>query len=90
MCTPQPEELTRLVAAASGTVRDDGEGAVVVSGLEAGQDRDLAFQNAVRLHELAPVHASLEQAFIELTAASVEFRGDAPDQRGTTGRGFLT
>ena len=83
VCTPQPEELTRLVAAAGGTVRDDGEGAVVVSGLEAGRIWDLAFQNAVRLHELAPVHASLEQAFIELTAASVEFRGDAPDQRGT-------
>ena len=88
--TPQPEELTRLVAAAGGTVRDDGEGVVVVSGLEAGRIWDLAFENAVRLHELAPVHASLEEAFMELTAASVEFRGDAPDQRGTDGKGFLT
>jgi ABC-2 type transport system ATP-binding protein len=85
--TPQPEELTRLVAAAGGTVRDDGEGAVVVSGLETGRIWELAFENAVRLHELTPVHASLEQAFRELTAASVEFRGDAPDQRGTDGRG---
>jgi ABC-2 type transport system ATP-binding protein len=84
--TPQPEELTRLVAAAGGTVRDDGAGVVVVSGLETGRIWDLAVQNAVRLHELAPVHASLEQAFIELTAASVEFRGDAPDQRGTRER----
>jgi ABC-2 type transport system ATP-binding protein len=84
--TPQPEELTRLVTAAGGTVRDDGEGVVVVSGLEAGRIWDLAFENAVRLHELAPVHASLEQAFMELTAASVEFRADAPDQRGTDGR----
>jgi ABC-2 type transport system ATP-binding protein len=79
--TPQPEELTRLVAAAGGTVRDDGEGAVLVSGLEAGRIWDLAFDNAVRLHELAPVHASLEQAFMELTAASVEFRAHAQDQR---------
>jgi ABC-2 type transport system ATP-binding protein len=62
--TPQPEELTRLVAAVGGTVRDDGEGVVVVSGLEAGRIWDLAFENAVRLHELAPVHASLEQAFM--------------------------
>jgi ABC-2 type transport system ATP-binding protein len=84
--TPQEEELTRLVAAAGGTVRDDGEGAVVVSGLEAGRIWELAFENAVRLYELAPVRASLEQAFMELTAASVEFRGDAPDQRGTDGR----
>jgi ABC-2 type transport system ATP-binding protein len=78
--TPQPEELTRLVAAAGGTVRDDGEGTVVVSGLETGTIWDLAFENAVRLQELAPVHASLEQAFMERTAASVEFRADAPDQ----------
>jgi ABC-2 type transport system ATP-binding protein len=84
--TPHPEELTRLVAAVGGTVRDDGEDAVVVSGLEAGRIWDLAFENAVRLHELAPVHASLEQAFLELTAASVEFRGDALDQRGTDGK----
>jgi ABC-2 type transport system ATP-binding protein len=82
--TPQPHELTRLVAAAGGTVTDDGDGTVVVSGLEAGRIWDLAFENAVRLHELAPVHASLEHAFMELTAASVEFRGDSPDQRGPT------
>jgi ABC-2 type transport system ATP-binding protein len=82
--TPQPEELTRLIVAVGGTVRYDGEGAVVVSGLEAGRIWDLAFENAVRLHELAPVHASLEQAFMELTAASVEFRGDTPDQRVPT------
>jgi ABC-2 type transport system ATP-binding protein len=79
--TPQPEELSRLVAVAGGTARDDGEGAVVVSGLETGRIWDLASGNAVRLDELAPVHASLEQAFMELTAASVEFRADAPDQR---------
>ena len=78
--TPQPEELTRLVTAAGGTVRDDGEGVVVVSGLEAGRIWDLAVENAVRLQELAPVHTSLEQAFMERTAASVEFRADAPDQ----------
>jgi ABC-2 type transport system ATP-binding protein len=82
--TPQPEELTRLAMAAGGTVKDGGQGAVVVSGLEAGRIWDLAFENAVRLHELAPVHASLEQAFMELTAASVEFRADTPDQRVPT------
>jgi len=82
--TPQPQELTRLVAAAGGTVTDDGEGTVVVSGLEPGRIWDLAFENAVRLHELAPVHASLEQAFMERTAASVEFRTDAPDKRVPT------
>jgi ABC-2 type transport system ATP-binding protein len=78
--TPQTEELSRLVAAVGGTVSNDGEGAVAVSGMETGKIWDLAFKNAIRLHELAPVHASLEQAFVELTAASVEFRADAPGQ----------
>ncbi len=79
--TPQPEQLARLVAAAGGTVRDNGE-AIVVSGLEVSQVGDLAFDNAVRLHELSPVHASLEQAFMELTASSVEFRADVPGSVG--------
>jgi len=82
--TPQPHELTRIVVAAGGTITDDGDGTVVVSGLEAGRIWELAVGNAVRLHELAPVHASLEDAFMELTAASVEFRGDTADQLGPT------
>jgi len=84
--TPQPEELTRLVAAAGGTVKDGGDGAVVVSGLETGRIWDLAFENAVRLQEIAPVRASLEQAFMELTATAAEFRADAPGSAPTDGR----
>jgi hypothetical protein len=37
-----------------------------------------AFENAVRLHELAAAHASLEEAFMELTGAAVEFRAAEP------------
>jgi ABC-2 type transport system ATP-binding protein len=40
---------------------------------------DLAFENGIRLHELAPAQASLEQAFMELTASSVEFVAGLPD-----------
>lgn len=87
--TPQPEELTRLVAAAGGTVKDDGEGGIVVVGLETGVIGELAIENAVRLDELVPVHASLEQAFMELTAASVEFRADAAEDRVPTKKEFL-
>ncbi len=77
--TPQQDLLTKLVATAGGTVRDSGEGAIVVFGLEVSQVGDLAYENSVRLHELTPMHASLEQAFMELTASSVEFRADVPD-----------
>jgi len=34
---------------------------------------DLAFSEGIRLHELTTVRASLEEAFMELTADSVEF-----------------
>ena len=69
-----------MVATAGGTVRDDGQGVLVVSGLDASQIGDLSFENEIRLHELAPVHASLEQAFMGLTASSVDFRAGLPGQ----------
>jgi ABC-2 type transport system ATP-binding protein len=36
---------------------------------------DLALAEGVALHELAPQSASLEEAFMELTDESVEYRG---------------
>jgi len=79
--TPQPGELARVVAAAGGSVHEDGDGLMVVQGLDVTQVGDLAFENAVRLHELAPAQASLEQAFMELTASSVQFHAGVPTER---------
>ena len=76
--TPQQDQLSKVIAAAGGTVRDDGEGAVIVMGLAVAEIGDLAYENSVRLHELAPVHASLEQAFMDLTASSVQFHAGMP------------
>ena len=78
--TPQLDQLAKLVATAGGTVRENGGGVLVISGLDVGEVGDLAYENSIRLHELAPLHASLEQAFMELTASSVEFRAGVPDQ----------
>jgi len=57
-------------------------GAVVVQGLPVDRIGDLAFENSIRLHELAPAQASLEEAFMELTADSVEYRATEPGQPG--------
>src|SRR5216683_4148276 len=76
--TPQPDELTLLAVAAGATVRDEAGGALVLLGITAAQVGDLAFENGIRLHELAAAHASLEQAFMELTASSVEFHAGLP------------
>ncbi len=80
--TPQQDVLAKAVAAAGGTVHDDGDGVLVVQGLAAGRVGDIAFDNGVRLHELAPAHASLEEAFMELTASSVEFHAGLPGVPG--------
>jgi ABC-2 type transport system ATP-binding protein len=78
--TPHPEVLARAVMAAGGTVRDEGAGLMVLQGLTVTQVGDLAFDNSVRLHELAPAQASLEQAFMELTASSVQFHAGVPGE----------
>jgi ABC-2 type transport system ATP-binding protein len=79
--TPEPAALARAVAAAGGAAHEDGDGRMIVRGLTARQIGDLAFENAVRLHELAAAHASLEEAFMELTASSVEFHASLPEDR---------
>ena len=76
--TPQQDQLAKLVATAGGTVRENGDGVLVVSGLDVGEVGDLAYENSIRLHELSQLHASLEEAFMELTADSVEYHADVP------------
>ena len=78
--TPQPDLLIRAVAEAQGTATADADGALTVRGLTAAQVGDIAFERGVRLHELTVVRASLEAAFMELTADSVEYRADAGHQ----------
>jgi ABC-2 type transport system ATP-binding protein len=78
--TPQPDILAKVIAEAGGTMHRDDAGRLMISGLDTDQVGDLAFENSVRLHELAPAQASLEQAFMELTGSSVEFRAAVPGQ----------
>jgi ABC-2 type transport system ATP-binding protein len=75
--TPQAAGLAPVLSAAGAAVRNDGAGQLMVSGLTADAIGDLAFDNAIRLHELAPALASLEEAFMELTSSSVDFRAAA-------------
>jgi ABC-2 type transport system ATP-binding protein len=75
VATPQPDLLVKAVAEAGGSAVSGADGTLVVSGLVAAQVGDLAFEHGVRLHELTVVRASLEAAFMELTADSVEYRG---------------
>jgi ABC-2 type transport system ATP-binding protein len=86
--TPSADQLIRAVTAKGATVSTEDDGAVEVRGMSTEQIGDLAFSEGIRLHELATVRASLEEAFMELTADSVEYRADVPGQRpDPAGRG---
>jgi ABC-2 type transport system ATP-binding protein len=85
VATPQADQLAKAVTATGGTAVTGADGALIVSGLVAAQVGDLAFEHGVRLHELTVVRASLEAAFMELTADSVEYRageGQVPQVPG--------
>jgi len=83
--TPSAEQFARAVAAAGATAVAAADGSVEVRGMTTEQLGDLAFSAGIRLHELTTVRASLEEAFMELTASSVEYRADVPgDQQPST------
>jgi ABC-2 type transport system ATP-binding protein len=87
--TPQPDALAKLVAAAGGTVEAGSRPAELrVHGFTQERVGDVAFAGGIRLHHLAPARASLEHAFMELTADSVEYQaglvnGRQPAHSGT-------
>ena len=73
--SPQADELrSRLVAGADVTVEAIEPGLLEVSGLTAAQIGDAAAEAGIALHELTPLQASLEEAFMDLTREDVEFR----------------
>jgi ABC-2 type transport system ATP-binding protein len=49
-------------------------GVLEVEGIDAAAIGDLALQKHIAIHELTPVQASLEEAFMELTQEDVEYR----------------
>jgi ABC-2 type transport system ATP-binding protein len=87
--TPSADQLIRAVSAKGATVGTGDDESIEVRGMSAEQIGDLAFSEGIRLHELATVRASLEEAFMELTADSVEFHADPPGQpaNAMTGNG---
>jgi ABC-2 type transport system ATP-binding protein len=81
--SPDQARLRELITAEGGAVQDaagaDGDGTpgggegMVVTGLAAPRIGELAASAGLVLHELTPRLASLEEAFMELTADSVEY-----------------
>ncbi|MFJ3881458.1 ABC transporter ATP-binding protein [Streptomyces sp. NPDC090077] len=71
-----PDGRTALAAAltrAGGRVLQEPDGALRVTGLELPRISDLAHGAGVRLWELSPHRASLEEAYMRMTQSSVEY-----------------
>jgi ABC-2 type transport system ATP-binding protein len=76
--TPDPARLTSAITAEGGHVEareatEEGTPALTVTGVPAPRIGELAAASSVVLHELTPQTGSLEEAFMELTADSVEY-----------------
>ncbi|MFJ9541971.1 ABC transporter ATP-binding protein [Streptomyces sp. NPDC101225] len=87
--SPQRERLLDVLHQAGITVVESGGGALEADGGKAERIGELAAQHQIVLHELSPQQASLEEAFMQLTAESVEYHAhtDTPPRAPTSSWG---
>ncbi|MFI1769356.1 ABC transporter ATP-binding protein [Streptomyces sp. NPDC020800] len=79
--TPQAAELAAVLTAAGASVEPEGSAGarkLAVTGLPTDRIGALAFENGIQLNELTTRTASLEAAFMELTADSTEYQAGQP------------
>jgi ABC-2 type transport system ATP-binding protein len=72
--TPDAQRLADVVSAAGGSLERDSGAELTVRGLSAERVAELALAHGIVLHYLAPARVSLEEAFMELTADSIEYQ----------------
>jgi ABC-2 type transport system ATP-binding protein len=77
--TPDAEKLTPLVTVAGGAASTAQDGALTVTGLTSAQVGELAAKNSIVLHELSPVGASLEDAYLALTQDDVDYHSQVTE-----------
>ncbi|WP_351223155.1 ABC transporter ATP-binding protein [Streptomyces sp. NPDC002133] len=85
--TPQPdpqqrEKLTAVLTEAGGQVMPEQDGALRVTGLTLPRISDLAHEADVRLWELSPHQASLEEAYMRMTQGAVDYRSTDDQKSG--------
>ncbi|MER5544444.1 ABC transporter ATP-binding protein [Streptomyces sp. NPDC002589] len=80
--TPDPAVLAERLLNAGASVLSQGRDVLTVTGLTAARINELAFTHRVLVHEVTAHDGTLEDAFMELTAASVQYRASATPARG--------
>jgi ABC-2 type transport system ATP-binding protein len=81
--SPRADALARLLAARGAAVQQQGDGGLAVTGLDAPAIGELAAGHGIAVHELVPRHASLEQAYLDLTGGSTDYRAGTSAPEGT-------
>ena len=71
--SPEAGALSAILAAEGASVAAAANGGLTVTGLPADRIGELAWRDNIMLTELATQNASLEKAFMELTADAVEY-----------------
>ncbi|WP_225993388.1 ABC transporter ATP-binding protein [Actinomadura rudentiformis] len=74
--SPRSADLTAALAAAGATVDTTPSGALSVQGLAVDEIGDLAAARGIPLYEVTPHSATLEEAYMELTSDSVDYRAE--------------
>nr|WP_042177898.1 ATP-binding cassette domain-containing protein [Kibdelosporangium sp. MJ126-NF4]CEL12839.1 ABC transporter ATP-binding protein [Kibdelosporangium sp. MJ126-NF4]CTQ98525.1 ABC transporter ATP-binding protein [Kibdelosporangium sp. MJ126-NF4] len=82
--SPRAAELTTALRSAGATVDVEPDGGLAVRGLDQAAVGELAAAHQLPVHEVASRNATLEDAYLQLTADSVEYRAASPTER--TGR----
>ncbi len=72
--SPRGSELANLLAARGATVAPEDGGRLAVTGMKSAAIGDLAAEHGIAVHELVPRRASLEDAYLDLTSASTDYR----------------
>jgi ABC-2 type transport system ATP-binding protein len=75
--TPETVRLGQVLAAPGVTVVNDGTDVIRVTGSTAEQIGAAAWQAHLPVYELTPTHASLEEAFMQVTRDSIEYHAGA-------------
>ncbi|MCK7625741.1 ABC transporter ATP-binding protein [Streptomyces sp. RS10V-4] len=78
----QREKLAAAIAEAGGAAAPEPDGALRVTGLPLPRISDLAHTAGVRLWELSPHQASLEEAYMRMTQGAVDYRAAAAGPAG--------
>ena len=81
--TPRSDELVDLAASRGAAITRVAGDELEIAGMTSAQIGDLAAEHRLSLHELTPLRASLEDAYLALTRDEVEYRSEMTTEGAT-------